>query len=188
MLLDYHFYHFDSYFTKKFCNQVINFGKKINLQKGVVGNNDLNTSIRDSNVCFLNENWIKKEIYFLIKEANDATWNYNLSFPENIQFTEYALNQHYDWHVDTDVKKNSMDKIRKLSMIVALNSSEEYEGGDVLIKNMNIFSKEDIFKLDILKKTGSVVVFPSFLFHKVMPIVSGVRYSLVNWIRGDNFK
>lgn len=188
MLLDYHFYKFDSYFSKKFCNEIIDFAKKTNLQKGVVGNNNLNTVVRDSNVCFLNENWIKKEIYFLVKEANNALWNYSLSFSENIQFTKYALNQHYDWHVDSFSKEQSKNKTRKISIIIALNDGKEYEGGDVLLKNINIFSNEDIFKLNVLKKVGSVVVFPSFVFHKVMPIVSGERYSLVNWIQGDHFK
>jgi PKHD-type hydroxylase len=53
---------------------------------------------------------------------------------------------------------------------------------------MDTFNDCKIFNCDVLKKVGSVVIFPSFIFHKVMPITSGVRYSLVNWIVGDNFK
>ena len=36
-----------------------------------------------------------------------------------------------------------------------------------------------------MKQRGSVLVFPSFLFHKVELVTFGTRYSLVNWILGD---
>jgi PKHD-type hydroxylase len=188
MFINNHFYQFDSYFSKKFCNEVIEYIDKTKLNKGTVGNNNLNIKNRDSDIVFIDENWINKEIYFLIKEANKQTWNFEVDSYEPVQFTKYGLNQHYDWHMDSYPIKNLTEKIRKLSIIIALNDSKEYIGGDVLIQNMDIYNDYKIFNCDVLKKIGSVVVFPSFIFHKVMPITSGIRYSLVNWIRGDNFK
>ena len=35
---------------------------------------------------------------------------------------------------------------------------------------------------------GSIVVFPSFLYHEVKPITKGTRYSLVVWFIGKPFK
>ena len=32
---------------------------------------------------------------------------------------------------------------------------------------------------------GDMIIFPSYLEHKVEPITSGVRWSLVGWILGD---
>ena len=32
---------------------------------------------------------------------------------------------------------------------------------------------------------GSIIVFPSFMWHRVTPVTSGLRYSLVNWNCGD---
>ena len=35
---------------------------------------------------------------------------------------------------------------------------------------------------------GSVLLFPSYILHRVTPIKSGVRRTLVNWISGPHFK
>jgi PKHD-type hydroxylase len=40
---------------------------------------------------------------------------------------------------------------------------------------------------EILPK-GSIVVFPSFLWHRVKPVTKGTRYSLVLWHLGYPFK
>ena len=38
---------------------------------------------------------------------------------------------------------------------------------------------------DLLLQTGDIVFFPSFIQHKVDPVESGVRYSLVSWSYGE---
>jgi len=40
---------------------------------------------------------------------------------------------------------------------------------------------------EILSK-GSIIVFPSFLWHRVKPVTKGTRYSLVVWNLGYPFK
>jgi len=37
-------------------------------------------------------------------------------------------------------------------------------------------------------KTGSIVVFPSDMEHRVAPVTKGIRYSLVVWFVGPPFK
>ncbi len=67
---------------------------------------------------------------------------------------------------------------RKLSMSIVLNS--DFEGGDFEI-NM------DGKKSPRLEK-GSIIVFPSFMEHRVAPVTKGIRYSLVTWFVGPPFK
>ena len=38
-----------------------------------------------------------------------------------------------------------------------------------------------------LKQRGTIVVFPSFVWHKVTPVKKGTRYSLVSWHLGHPF-
>ena len=38
-----------------------------------------------------------------------------------------------------------------------------------------------------LNKQGSVIVFPSFMWHKVDRITRGIRYSLVGWNCGNDY-
>tara|TARA_R100000808_G_C2150131_1_gene158740 strand:- start:2296 stop:2859 length:564 start_codon:yes stop_codon:yes gene_type:complete len=187
MFFKYHYSAFDSYFSKNFCAQIIKLMDEKNLTQALVGKKkNMNLNIRDSYTSFLNEDWINKEIYFLVQQANKDIWNFNLSHAENVQFTKYQLNQYYHWHSDDN--HISQNKDRKLSVVIALNDSKNYTGGDLLLKDMTTVSEHDVFKCDVLKNTGSVIIFPSLVLHKVTPITSGTRYSLVNWIVGDEFK
>ena len=43
-------------------------------------------------------------------------------------------------------------------------------------------------KIEIKEKKGTIIVFPSYLVHRVKPVVKGTRYSLVVWFCGEPFK
>ena len=91
--------------------------------------------------------------------------------------------------------KNAPDngKIRKLSMTCQLTDGSEYSGGELEFdfRNSEPHQRQDDKHLrkatEILPK-GSIIVFPSFLWHRVKPITRGVRYSLVLWHLGYPFK
>ena len=38
------------------------------------------------------------------------------------------------------------------------------------------------------KDIGTIIIFPSFINHQVLPITQGKRESLVNWSIGKSFK
>jgi len=38
-----------------------------------------------------------------------------------------------------------------------------------------------------IRKQGTVIVFPSFLKHRVTEVTRGKRYSLVQWLNGPDF-
>jgi PKHD-type hydroxylase len=40
----------------------------------------------------------------------------------------------------------------------------------------------------IKKEKGFIAMFPSFMLHRVTPITSGIRKTLVIWICGNAFK
>jgi PKHD-type hydroxylase len=57
----------------------------------------------------------------------------------------------------------------------------DYEGGDLEFLN-SVTKKAD------LRKKGSIIIFPSFLAHRVTPVTKGTRLSLVGWIHGETYK
>lgn len=58
--------------------------------------------MRTSKVCFLSDEWIYDIIHPLIAEANKrTTWNFEYTHTEPMQFTQYGLNEFYDWHQDS---------------------------------------------------------------------------------------
>lgn len=202
MNLTNNYYYFKNALTKDFCKKIIDFAlsdeKKI--QKGITGVTDSEKikitseqlkeieKIRKSNIRWLNEPWIFKEITPFVMEANkEANWNFQFTTHEKAQFTIYGSDQFYDWHHDSSDKTFENGNIRKLSVTVSLNDDTEYEGGYFEIDNKNNFYEKNIHKLEMIRNAGSLVVFPSFLYHRVTPVTRGVRYSLVIWYSGRPF-
>jgi PKHD-type hydroxylase len=109
-----------------------------------------------------------------------AGWGYELTTQEATQIGRYksADEGHYDWHMDSFPPKDGVQ--RKLSISILLSDPSEFEGGELQFKGI-----ED---RKILVKQGSIVVFPSFIEHKVTPVTKGVRYSAVTWVLGPSFR
>ena len=63
---------------------------------------------------------------------------------------------------------------RFTSIVIQLNDT--YKGGELEIKNI----KEELVPIE--NKIGTLYIFNSRLLHRVVPVVEGVRYSLVNWV------
>ena len=38
------------------------------------------------------------------------------------------------------------------------------------------------------REQGSIIIFPSFVYHRVTPVTHGRRHSLVGWIAGPTFR
>jgi PKHD-type hydroxylase len=109
-----------------------------------------------------------------------AGWGYSLGGQEPTQLGRYKSTDqgHYDWHMDAGVPKNGQQ--RKLSISILLSDPSDFEGGELQFKGI-----ED---RKILTKQGSIVVFPSFIEHKVTPVTKGVRYTAVTWANGPSFR
>ena len=69
---------------------------------------------------------------------------------------------------------------RKLSVTVQLSKTEDYEGGDLEF--------EDVQTSADFRAQGTVLVFPSYLRHRVHPVTSGIRYALVAWFFGPQWR
>lgn len=209
MIIKNFFWFFEKALSDQFCNKLIDFcmtkqkqlattGKeKIKLEKkSKLSKKDILQlkKIRNSDVVWTNEQWIYDEIYPYIHKANvNAGWNFDWDWSENCQFTIYGKNQHYDWHVDSfetpyeDTDVNFNKKIRKLSVTCFLSDPKDYKGGELEFDLRNLSNGKSNIKKIILPK-GSVIVFPSFVWHRVRPVTKGTRYSLVIWSLGYPFK
>ena len=210
MNISNYYWYFKSALTPKFCDDVIQYA---NAQKESIartgGYNQKELSKEDikniqrkrkSDLVWLNDTWIYKELHPYVHEANEkAGWNFQWERSESCQFTKYKLNQYYDWHCDSWDKP--YDKpgtpehgcIRKLSMTCQLTDGSEYTGGELEFDfrnydpHMRDESKHRIQCKEILSK-GSIIIFPSFVWHRVKPVTSGTRYSLVVWNIGRPFR
>ena len=210
MNLSNYFWYFSGVLTPKFCDDVIQYAlsKEESIArigvfyKPTLGKDDIKNiqRKRKSDLVWLSEPWIYKELHPYVHQANrNAGWNFDWDRSESCQFTKYKINQYYDWHCDSwdkpYDKPNTPDhgKIRKLSMTCQLTDGSEYKGGELEFdfrnydQHMRDESKHRIQCKEILPK-GSIIVFPSFVWHRVKPVTSGTRYSLVVWHLGRPFK
>ena len=127
--------------------------------------------------------WIYDKIGELAGIANKDMYHFDLNnMPENIQYTEYyGTNKgHYDWHMD--IGSSGFMQFRKLSVTVQLSGPDEYDGGDLQIWGGGQYPST------APRGKGNVVIFPSFMMHRVAPVTRGTRKSFVLWLGGGHYR
>jgi PKHD-type hydroxylase len=148
-----------------------------------------NNGARSSEIRWINPNdpssrFITDVLWYYAREANRNAFGFDIDYLPDIQYTKYTAddNGKYDWHHDT-FWANPTAYDRKISIVIQLTDPSEYEGGD-----FEIDSQYAQMPADQIRAKGSVMVFPSFLLHRVTPVTKGVRRSLVSWIQGPKFR
>ena len=202
------------YFTggldKKTCNKIRNSAKgkweesevdtkkDITAEERIIGEkpiDGIDKKVRISDVVWTADQWIYDTIWPFMEEANErAGWKYDIRYAESMQITRYKKGGFYYFHKDGkgdhlsayDMPDNEFmhGHVRKLSMTVLLNSN--YEGGEFQFATLKD-EKCEIHTPEF-NKTGSIVVFPSDVEHRVAPVTKGIRYSLVTWFLGPPFR
>ena len=132
-----------------------------------------------------NNSWIFRLFNKELTELNKQYWNFDLHGYEVIQYTEYDEVVMIDWHTDHVNNYNENHGSlgdRKLSISLVLN--DDYAGGEFCIAAPE--PKTDYKTLQLNK--GDAIIFPSFMFHKVKPVISGTRKALVIFVEGPKFR
>lgn len=136
--------------------------------------------VRNSTVRWLSPSddsrWIFEKLWSAIEEVNQR-YQFELYGIREVQIARYGVGGFYDWHLDIGKTDTSS---RKLSVSVQLSGPESYEGGELVLR--------DYVNEEPVKEIGSVIVFPSYLSHRVNEIRSGERWSLVAWVHGPPFR
>ena len=139
---------------------------------------------RVSEVSWINSTEDSQSLFQFIWEMQDAgnkdaEWKFDVDIIEPLQYTQYdgEKEQRYDWHVDHRIDEVE-ESIRKLSFTILLDG--EFEGGEFEIEAGSPGTPERIHTVDL--KPGDAVLFPSYMWHRVKPVTSGTRRSLVGWV------
>ena len=176
------YYWFENGFSSEEVDKILDLSKNYEFEQATTISGDPK-SIRNSTIKWMNPSeetsWVYDRLMGCVKEANNV-WQFNLySILDDIQYTEYrGGGGHYNWHVDIGPGAISH---RKVSVVVQLSDSSEYTGGVLEVST-------GTNSLKVSNKKGAVILFPSFLQHRVTPVASGLRKSLVLWAGGEHFK
>lgn len=179
-------YWFENGFSINDINETHSLAEQFKYEDAVTFGTDSPTDeIRKSRIKWItNSNpkarWLYDKMLDFTKSANSNLWNFDLiSSPESIQYTEYHEGGgHYGYHVDIGPGAASH---RKVSLVVQLSDPSEYEGGEFeILRGMN--------PERLPKSQGAVILFPSYMLHRVTPVTRGIRRSLVLWVGGSPFR
>ena len=138
--------------------------------------------------------WINKEneqssfiadiLWSYAKEANRNAFGFDVDYFSEIQYTTYFGSEggKYEWHHDT-FWGNDSKYDRKITVVIQMSDPEDYEGG--------VFELDGQYEgpnLQDLQRRGTVLVFPSFIPHRVTEVTKGVRKTLITWVEGPKFR
>jgi len=153
-------------------------------------NESVENIARKSQVYFFHKNkktsWFFDKLNYYIDQLNNDYYNFDLNGYDSVQYTEYhsSVLGKYDWHMDTfiggEIPNNEIDT-RKLSVIVMMSDpNKDFAGGK--------FELNSGAEAEVPMEKGKLIMFPSFLLHRVTPVTQGIRKTLVTWVVGPKFK
>jgi predicted 2-oxoglutarate/Fe(II)-dependent dioxygenase YbiX len=159
---------------------------------------------KSHNAWIPTSHWVGGMLWHYIQRANRENFFYDIDCieGETLQYTQYSTDEYYGWHQDSGLSDwfmrekpvaggtshfnddvlQSSEKLRKLSVILQLSDENNYTGGQLQLldeRGQSYFAP---------KTKGTIIIFDSRTRHRVRPIKSGERRSLVAWVVGPRWK
>lgn len=139
--------------------------------------------------------WLANMMNSVCVDANNH-FQFALNGMNQFDFLRYEVGDYYDWHKDTNIHKagfeDDQSRHRKLTCIIQMSDDGDYVGGDLEFnhdwkdqaknEDWNAQLKEQI------RGKGTIIVFPSYLEHRVTPVTEGVRYAVASWCSGPAWR
>lgn len=175
-------------FTTEQLDSIVSICDGYPKREATIGvDHDVESNIRKTEVSWIDYNadtgFIYDQLGYIARQLNGQFFNMDIwGFQEHLQYTVYGNEEsHYTWHMDRGMSRNSGSAPRKLSLVMQLSDPSEYEGGD-----LQLFTQSEPITME--KKRGLIVAFPSFIMHRVTPVTSGIRKTMVVWLTGPSFR
>ena len=133
-------------------------------------------SIVKNNLQLKRSSDISKKLSSLVKQKilnDDLIKSFTLAkHVHGIMFTKSSKGMSYGRHIDNAYMSSGR---ADLSFTIFLTKKNLYEGGELLIENLNSDMK---FKLN----SGEILIYPSTYLHSVQEVLNGERIVCVGWI------
>lgn len=172
--------------TPKEVDAIIAYGDGLKPMKAELASRKDNIDyLRLTRVAWMLRNpeiaWLHARLEEMVLQINAQFYRYDLyGLNEPFQYTVYegAQGGYYGWHVDMGEKNYEP---RKISLSLQLSEPCDYQGGDLELE-----VGDGPYKAE--KARGTLIAFPSYVLHRVTPVTSGIRKSLVIWVAGPEFR
>ena len=117
----------------------------------------------------------KKFTKFIVNKLNEDQLIKSFSLTKKIHGTIFSKSKKgmkYGRHIDNTFMSTGR---ADLSFTLFLSNIDKYEGGELIIENINSKNK---FKLN----AGQILIYPSTYLHSVQEVTEGERLVLIGWI------
>jgi PKHD-type hydroxylase len=173
-------------FTAREIDAVVAYGDGLAPMKAEIAGRKENTDhLRITRVAWMEKKpeieWLYARLEEMVLRINAEFYRYDLyGLNEAFQYTVYegAQGGYYGWHVD---RGETLYEPRKISLSLQLSDPADYQGGDLVMEAGDGPQRAE-------KARGALIAFPSFVLHRVVPVTSGIRKSLVIWVAGPEFR
>jgi PKHD-type hydroxylase len=151
----------------------------------IAGRKQNTDHMRVTRVAWMERNpqtaWLYARLEEAVLHLNAQFYKFDLfGLAESFQYTVYdgVEGGHYNWHVDLGAQTIEP---RKISLSLQLTDPSRYEGCNLVLE-----AGDGPYLAE--KARGTLIAFPSYVLHRVTPIESGFRKSLVVWVGGPEFR
>lgn len=182
-------------FSSDEVDRIVDYCKRMNLNEGGTFDNKDLYATRNARTAFIeypdnDTQWIYDRYNQIVEHQNDIAFKFDLTGFNYIQYAEYNTQGKHNFHMDVrldwakhiDYRIN--EHMRKISIVTLLSTpGVDFTGGEF---QLNL--SEERFAEDVGLQKGSVILFPSYLIHRVTPVLSGLRRTLTTWVIGPKFK
>jgi len=184
-------------FTMEEVDYIVDYCSRLQLGKGQLFESNPDYSTREAFTAWIDQpspetQWFYDRLNTTIEKHNDYCFNFELCGIPYIQYAEYHQGGHHDFHMDVNFDQPAPSQFdwrineyfRKLTIVILLTQPEVDFGGGEIHVNMSM----ERTPYDVPMGKGSVLLFPSWILHKVCPVTWGVRKTLTTWVLGPKFR
>lgn len=174
--------------TPEQCQQAIETFELFESETGIVGEEYgkkpvVDHSLRKCEVTYIPNDdktkWIHDILESALEDANKV-WRFDVSdYSQPMRMMDYGPTDHFQsWHMDHGPGQTCY---RKLTIVVQLDRQDvDFEGGEFEIAGGDVS--------DEYYNQGCGIVFPTYYYHRVAPITTGRRRTIVHRAIGPRFK
>lgn len=166
--------HYSGVFSSEELDRIIELEPDLEFTEGMVGK-DNTTNVVDHKKRITDIAWVhpnNNTIWMFTKSAQ-AFCGSPISQLQSMQYSIYRVGGHYKWHRDIGHQDNIANE-RIVTGVLQLNDPKEYTGGELMVD-------EGHSKTTVMKERGLLSVFPAGWRHKVNPVKTGIRKTLIMW-------
>ena len=143
-----------------------------------------------------NYEWLYLEMTEILQQLNERHWQMSINTLGKLQYSIYGPDGHFKWHRDWLAPEYHAESkgTRKVTLSVQLSDPDSYVGGYFEVAQTQDSKEPESYDVRVLdtndlrrklaegvRPKGTITAFPAKFWHRVTPIYSGVRRSLVTW-------